>query len=94
MLKKELVKEVAKAGKCSQEQARVVLEALQQVVLRAVAAGEEVMLAGLGKLVTSARGPKRARHMVTGEPVVVGPRRVPLLRASDALTAAANQVPA
>lgn len=90
MLKKELIKEVAVASGRSQEEVRKVLDATQSVIETAISQGKEVMLFGLGKLVTSLRGPKKARHMRTGEPVMVGARRVPLFRASDSLLAAAN----
>lgn len=90
MLKKDLVGLVARRTKHPERVVREVMSGIESVVLEAIASGRSVMLFGLGKLVTSARGPKRARDMVTGEPVIVPARRVPLLRPSDGLSAAAN----
>lgn len=95
MLKKDLVKAAAAICGHTEKSMREAVDALEKAVLQAVAAGTpRVMLLGLGALVTSKRGPKKARHMVTGEPVIVGPRRVVLLKPSDSLTAAANSVAA
>lgn len=90
MLKRDLIKEAAAESGQTQEATRAVVEALEKVVLRTIAAGRSVMLLGLGKLVTSRRGEKKARNLHTGAAVVVPPRTVALLRPSDALTAAAN----
>jgi DNA-binding protein HU-beta len=90
MLKKELIQAVAAAADETQGRVRKVLDALERVVEDTIAGGEAVMLAGLGKLMPRPRGAKRARHMVTGESVVVGPRTVVLLKPSDGLLAAAN----
>lgn len=92
MLKKELVRAVAADSGQTQETVRAVFDSCEKVVLAAISRGKSVMLFGLGKLVISARGPKRARHMRTGEAVIVPPRRVPMLRPSDGLSDAANQV--
>lgn len=90
MLKKDLIKEVAATSGRSQTDVRAVLDATDQVVRVAIARGKEVMLFGLGKLTTKLRGPKKARHMVTGQPVVVPERRVVLFAPSDAILLAAN----
>ena len=93
MLKKHLIKAVAERGQLSLVKSREVLEALEAVVLEAVARGEAVMLCGLGQLTVSQRGPKRARNIWTGETVIVPPRNVPLFKASVGLHDAANQPP-
>lgn len=93
MKKKELVAEVAAYSGQTQEAVRAVLDAADLVVRTAVARGAEVFLFGIGKLVTSKRGPKTARHMVSGARVVVPARVAVLFRPSDALVAAANSDP-
>jgi nucleoid DNA-binding protein len=90
MLKKELIKAVAQDAGESEGLVRKVLASLEQVVKDAIAGGESVMLAGLGKLIARRRGPKKARHMTTGEPVVVPSRTAVMLKPSDGLLAAAN----
>jgi nucleoid DNA-binding protein len=90
MLKKDLIKAVAQSADETEVRVRRVMGALEQVVKAAIAGGESVMLAGLGKLMPRPRGAKRARNMVTGESVMVEPRTVVLLKPSDGLLAAAN----
>lgn len=90
MLKKDLVKAVARETGKPEALVREVFEAVGVVVRRAVAAGQSVMLMGLGKLVISRRGPRAARNIRTGETVSVPAHNAVLLRASEALTEAAN----
>jgi nucleoid DNA-binding protein len=90
VLKKELVKAVATESGDTEVSVRRMLDAMDKVVRGAIAAGRPVMLAGLGKLFTRRRGPKKARHMVSGNAVVVPERTVVLLKPSDGLLAAAN----
>jgi DNA-binding protein HU-beta len=94
MLKKDLIREAAAHSGQTETTVRSVVDAIEASVLAAVRGGQSVMLLGLGKLSVSHRGPKKARHMVTGAPVVVPARNVALLRPSDALNEAANQAPA
>lgn len=90
MLKKELLQEVARSGGHSEKLVREVLESTTQVVLTALSKGASVMLLGLGKLSVVERGAKKARNLHTGEVVMVPPRRVPVLRPSDAAHNAVN----
>lgn len=90
MLKKHLIKAVSEVGGLSLVKSREVLDALEIVVLDAIRGGESVMLAGLGQLTVSQRGPKRARNIWTGEVVIVPPRRVVLFKPSVGLNDAAN----
>lgn len=91
MLKKDLIKAVATEANQTERATREIFDAIERVVARTIAAGQSVMLLGLGKLSVSRRGPKKARDMVTGKPVVVPERNVVLLRPSEGLSAAANQ---
>lgn len=90
MLKKDLLKSVAAASGHSEKLVREILEATTSVVLTALAGGSSVMLLGLGKLSVVARGEKKARNLHTGETVLVPPRKVAVLRQSDAVHDAVN----
>lgn len=91
MLKIELVEKTAAIAQQTKRVTREVLDALEQVVMEAVAGGRPVMLAGLGKLHVTRRGPRQARNLHTGEAVTVPPRNVVLMRPSAGLIQAANQ---
>jgi len=90
MLKKDLLKAVAKASGHSEKLVREILESTTEVVLTALSGGASVMLMGLGKLSVVARGEKKARNLHTGETVLVAPRNVAVLRQSDAVHDAVN----
>lgn len=90
MRKRDLVREVAVASGSSQEVVRGVLDAMDDVVRKAIGAGSKVMLAGLGTLVVSRRRARPARNMRTGEVVQVPERNAVHLRASEGLLRAAN----
>lgn len=91
MLKKDLIREVAEKTGESEPLVRRLLEAATSAVLTALAGGASVMIMGLGKLSVSHRGAKKARDMVTGEPVIVPPRNVVRLRPSVAVHEAINR---
>lgn len=90
MLKKDLLKAVAAASGQSEKLVREILEATTGVVLTALSGGASVMLLGLGKLSVVSRGEKKARNIHTGETVLVAPRKVAVLRQSDAVHDAVN----
>ena len=90
MLKNDLIKETAKHSGVNKTVVRAVLDAASEVTHRAIAAGDTVMLMGLGRLRVSARGAKKARNIWTGDTVMVPPRNAVVLSVSDSLAEAAN----
>lgn len=93
MLKKHLISSVAVLAGESESTIRKIFEATTSVVLTTLASGSSVMLLGIGKLSVVRRGPKSARHMVSGERVVVPARNVAKLRPSEAVHDAINHDP-
>ena len=92
MLKKHLIKEVARLSDHTEKAVREIHEATTTAVLTALAGGASVMLLGIGKLSVTRRGEKKARNIHTGAVVMVPPRNVATLRASDAVHEAINLV--
>lgn len=90
MLKKDLINQVAAVTGKSKTIVREILDATCDVTIAAMATGNSVMLAGLGKLSVSRRGEKLARNLRTGEKIVVPPRNAILMAPSDALVKAVN----
>lgn len=64
---------------------RAVLDATTRAVTDALRRGDSVRLIGLGKLRVTARPPKKARNIHTGESVMVPARKVPVFKASETL---------
>lgn len=90
MIKKDLIDNVAALSGKPKTVVREVLDALCDVSTAALATGDSVMLAGLGKLSVSRRGEKRARNLKTGDVIIVPPRNAVMLSASDSLLKAVN----
>lgn len=90
MKKAELIAETAAISGHSKTLVRGVLDAAEAAVKAAVMTGSGAFLFGLGKLEVRERGEKKARHMRTGEPVIVPARKVVIFKPSDSLLASAN----
>ena len=90
MLKKELIKEVALHSGQTEKLTREMLGSVLSVVLTKLSHGTSVMLLGLGKLSVRRRGERVARNIHTGAKVMVAPRNVVVLSASDAVHDAIN----
>jgi len=88
--KADLIAAVAAESGQSKAVVRGVLDAAGDVIAAALVRGEEAFLVGLGKLATSPRGPRRARHMRTGEPVIVPERTALVYRPYAPLVRALN----
>lgn len=67
-----------------------VLDALGPVVQRALVAGDDVTLPGIGKLVTTLRQARKGRNPATGAEIDIPAATVPKLRPAKALRAALN----
>ena len=90
MNKAELIRSTAEVAGIPANTVRRVVDAMADAALAALSRGDEVYLAGLGKLVVAQRGPKVARNLHTGERLTVPPRKVAVYRPSLAANAAAN----
>lgn len=90
MLKKDLIKNVAALTGHPQNTVREILDGMCDVTTATLVSGDSVMLAGLGRLSVSRRGPKKARNLKTGEAVIVPARNAILMSPSDGLVKAVN----
>jgi DNA-binding protein HU-beta len=93
MNKTELIAKVAESAETSKTAAESVLDALEEVVTAALAAGDDVTLPGLGKLSTTTRAAREGRNPATGEPIKIAARRAPKFGAAKALKDALNAAP-
>lgn len=89
MKKQEVIDAVAGVSGQSKALVRQVLAAAVDVTRDAISRHEDVFLFGLGKLSVTRRGPKKSRHMVSGEPMIVPARDVVVYRPSDSVAEAA-----
>jgi DNA-binding protein HU-beta len=78
----ELIAELAKGAAMSQAEVRKVLEELAKTVQRVLPTGEEVALAGIGKLGISHRIARIGTNPKTGAKVEIPAKRVARLKSS------------
>lgn len=90
MKKCELIDNVSRVSGQPKVAVRSVLDATCDVVHVAIAQGDAVSLAGLGKMSVVKRGEKMARNIHTGEKVLVPARKAVRFEPSVGLVKAAN----
>lgn len=74
MTKAELVKELTTESGCRRTDVEKMLEALSKVVLATLAGGDDVNLAGLGRLRTVRREERKGRNPRTGQELTIPAR--------------------
>lgn len=76
-----------------QGETELVVAAILDGIIGALAQGRRVELRGLGAFSTRARGARVGRNPRTGQPVDVPPKRVPFFRAGKEMRARLNLQP-
>lgn len=77
-------------GAISPKIAEEVVAAFEEVITKALADGNEVVLPGFGKFVTSFREARQGHNPQTGEAVEIAAKTVPAFKAGSKLKAAVN----
>ena len=90
MNKSSLSSEVAKRNHAVPSEVARTLDAALDVIRRAVARGERVVLSGFGTFELVRRNPRTGRNPHTGEPVRIPARTVPSFRPGAAFRDAAS----
>ena len=89
--KNDLASQIAEETDLETAQAKAALEKALEVIVRRVAAGDEVSLAGFGKFSVSERQARQGRNPATGEPMEIaaskGLKFAPAKAAKDAVNA-------
>lgn len=85
MNKTELIKAVAEKSGVAQNVAGDVVNALVDVVVEALADGQEVALVGFGTFKVSERAARTARNPQTGETIEIAASKAPTFKVSKAL---------
>ncbi len=85
MNKAELIKHIAVQAETTATAANKVVDALIATVAAELAAGNDVMLPGLGKFSVSERAARIGRNPATGEELQIAAKRAPKFSAATAL---------
>lgn len=87
MTKQELINQVAKAG-YPKATVAAVLDHLVATTTKAVAAGDEIAIPGLGTFKSADRAARTGRNPLTGEKLKIAAKRVPKFSAATGFKAA------
>ncbi|MCR5258744.1 MAG: HU family DNA-binding protein [Desulfovibrio sp.] len=93
MTKAELVDKIAAKGEITKVQAGKVLGALVDALAEAMAAGDAVMLGGLGTFKVTSRGERKGRNPRTGTEITVPACMVPKFTPAKVLKDAVAKLP-
>ena len=90
MNKQELVAKIATANGLSKKQAEEVIDTVSASITKALAAGDEVALPGIGKLSAVERAARTGRNPQTGAAVKIAAKRAAKFSAAKTLKDALN----
>ena len=85
MKKKELIERIAEKADMPKSEAQKHFEAFEQVVTKALKAGEDVQITGFGKFSVRERKAREGRNPKSGQKMKIAARKVPAFSAGNAL---------
>jgi len=88
--KTDLAARVAEETGLSSSDAKKAVEGAFEVIVRSVAAGDEVSISGFGKFSTSQRAARQGRNPQTGETIDIAASTAPKFSAASAFKGAVN----
>jgi DNA-binding protein HU-beta len=77
MNKEALVKTTADRASVSQKEVSLILEALTETIMEAVAKGDKVALVGFGSFEAKQRQERQGRNPQTGQPLTIPATKIP-----------------
>lgn len=90
MNKKELIAAYAEKMETTKKAAGEQLDALLEVLVEALVAGEEVKISGFGTFSVTERAAREGRNPATGETIQIAASKSPKFKAAKALKDAVN----
>ena len=91
MNKQDLVLQVSNKVQINQRQADEVISNVLETIVKNVARGEKVTLAGFGTFQKKSRGARKARNPKTGEEIQIPSRNVPKFSAGKSFKQTVNR---
>jgi integration host factor subunit alpha len=83
--KSDLVKAVAEANGFPRNKSTELIETLIDLIRAKLASGEDVLISGFGKFCVKKKRERRGRNPVTGEDMILAPKRVVTFKCSGRL---------
>ena len=86
IVEKLFAKNIFTKGECAH-----IIETLFELIKQGLESGEDVLISGFGKFSVKEKHQRRGRNPQTGEPMMLGPRKVVTFKCSGGLREAINQ---
>ena len=93
LTKADIALKVAERCGFMRNEASEIIEKLLEIMKSRLISGEDVMISGFGKWSVKSKGARRGRNPQTGEPILLGARRVVTWRYSPVLKESCNSSP-
>ena len=90
MNKLDLVKKIAERTNVDEQTVREHLKATLDIIVEAVAEGDDVLLVGFGRFGSKHRAERIGRNPKTGEPLVIKAKTMPTFKAGTAFVEVLN----
>jgi integration host factor subunit alpha len=91
LTKEEIIEAVAKENGFLKNRSTEIVESLLEIIKRSLESGEDVLFSGFGKFKVREKKARKGRNPVTGEGVIIEPRRVVTFHCSGKLRKKINQ---
>jgi integration host factor subunit alpha len=85
LTKDDIAKALVKETGCQLNQSVEMIETLLELIKFTLASGEDVLISGFGKFCVKTKRERRGRNPVTGEDMMLAPRRVVTFKCSGRL---------
>ena len=91
LTKDHLIEAIAKGNGFPKKQSTEIVETLITIIKSSLASGDDVLVSGFGKFCVKEKRARRGRNPVTGEDLILAPRRVVAFHCSGKLRKKINQ---
>jgi len=85
LTKFQITKAIAEQNGYTRKKSTETVETLLKIIKSTLASGEDVLISGFGKLCVKEKHERRGRNPVTGEDMMMAPRRVVTFKCSGKL---------
>ena len=85
LTKVHIINAIAEQNGFTKKQSTETVETILEIIKSSLAAGEDVLISGFGKLCVKGKRERRGRNPATGEDMMLAPRRVVTFKCSGKL---------
>ena len=90
LTKAQMIEEISNRNKFSKKQSTELVESIVEIMKKALASGEDVLISGFGKFCVKDKKQRRGRNPATGDAMMLRPRRVVTFKCSGKIRSQIN----